>query len=246
MPYEDYVRKNLLEPLSLQQRIYPDPGHRNAHRAPTKAGLRSYLINTKHPYKFQAPPLESEPVPSPMKGDDSPEWFSNAGPIDASAPVTAATERYAGKRYLGGALLAAGGWYADGKSLGVFVHALAQSWVLMPPLVAAQMWAPQWWNGDHPFGAGWSYGLGWWVRGNWIAMAGATDGSIAIVLHNVTYDFTVVYLSNVKGSGLDEFLNPLLAPMNGKWGSSVLGSQFPCVNDPNTFQNECFGTLVTY
>lgn len=198
LSYEDYVRTQLLEPLNLHQEIYPDPGHRNAHRVPTKAGLRSYLINTQHPYSSSPPLLASEPVPKPaLVGvglqDGSPEWSANAGPIDSSAPATAATERYAGGAYLGGAPLAAGGWVADGESLGVLTRVIAQ-------------------------------------------------GSF----HNTEYDFTVVYLTNVIGNGLVDLLNPLLTPVNGVWGTSLLGSQFLCVDDLSTFQNECFGDLVAY
>jgi CubicO group peptidase (beta-lactamase class C family) len=249
--YEAYVRTNLLEPLHLEQEIYPDPGHRNAHRVPTKAGLRSYLINSGHPYRVSdstTPLLESERVPQPPNGGDgTPGWSVNTGPIDSSAPATAATERYAGKYYMGGAPLAAGGWYADGKSLGVLTRVIAQGWFLMPQPVAAQMWHPYWRNGNTGGGAqGWSYGLGWWTRGNWVTMAGGTIGSMALAAHNTEHDFTVVYLSNVIGNGLDEVLNPLLTPIDGGWGTSILGSQFPCVDDPNTFFNECKGTSVAY
>jgi CubicO group peptidase (beta-lactamase class C family) len=244
----DYVLENLLEPLNLQQEIYPDPGHRNAHLVPTKAGLRSYLINTKHPYRSSTPLLESEPVPQPLngEGDTSPEWSVNSGPIDSSAPATAAAERYAGKHYLGGAPLAAGGWYGDGKSLGVLTRVIAQSSFLMPQSIAAQLWHPQWRNGKPVSAQGWSYGLGWWTRGNWVAMVGGTVGSMALAAHNTKYDFTVVYLSNVIGNGLVDLLNPLMTPINAMWGTSTLCSQYPCIDDLTTFQSECFGALVAY
>lgn len=246
---EDYVRTQLLEPLNLHQEIYPDPGHRNTHRVQTKTGLRSYLLNTRHPYRYSTTPrLESEPVPRPPieEGDGSPEWSVNAGPIDSSAPATAATERYAGKSYLGGAPLAAGGWVADGKSLGVLIRVIAQGSFLMPQSVAAQLWDPQWRNGKTGNAPGWSYGLGWWVRGNWVAMAGGAVGGMALATHNTEYDFTVVYLSNVIGNGLIDILHPLLTPINGVWGTSKLGSQFPCIDDLTTLQNECIGTVVAY
>jgi hypothetical protein len=226
--------------------IYSDAGHSNAHRALTKAGLRSYLINSGHPYRSSPPLLGSEPVPQPKDGDGSPEWSVNAGPVDSSAPATAATERYAGKRYLGGATLAAGGWVADGKSLGVLTRVIVQGSFLMPQSIAAQMWHPQWRNGNTGNAQGWSYGLGWWTRGNWVAMAGGTIGSMALAAHNTKYDFTVVHLSNIEGNGLVDLLNPLMTPINGVWGTSTLGSQFPCIDDLTTFQNECFGTLVAY
>lgn len=244
--YEDYVRTNLLVPLSIHHAVYPDPGHRNAHRVPTKVGLRSYLSNSKHPYKFKLPFLRSEAVPGPNDGDSSPWWSPNAGPIHSSAPQTAAITRYAGKSHLGGAPLAAGGWYGDGKSLGLLIRVIAQTSFLLPLPVAAQMWNPQWWNGKHKYGSTWVYGLGWWIRGNWIAMAGGTDGSMSLVSHNLKYDFTVVYLTNVKGNALDEYLNPLMTPTKGIWGTSTLGNQFPCVDDLTTFLPECFGSALTY
>ncbi|MFO7566933.1 MAG: hypothetical protein R6X02_30090 [Enhygromyxa sp.] len=295
--YEDYVRTNLLTPLNLQQSIYPDPGHRNAHDAPIKSGLRSYLINTRHPYNVigcetdtdcsylacpscptptcspnatcqgctvtepcrpgwtcsagecinpETPRLQSErPLAPASGGDGSPFWSDNTGPVDSSAPTTAA-ERYAGQNYLGGAPLAAGGWYGDGNSLGVLTRVIVQSSLLMPQAVAAQLWNPQWWNPNHNRGAGWSYGLGWWIRGNWVAMAGGVSGAMALAAHNSAYDFTVVYLTNVRGNGLADLLNPLMTPVNGAWGTSTLGSQFPCVDDPGTPQNECQDPNAAY
>jgi hypothetical protein len=75
-------------------------------------------------------------------------------------------------------------------------------------------------------------------------MAGGTDGAMATVLHNRRWDFTVVMLSNVLGNGFSEFLNPLLDAPAG-WGTSILGSQFPCGDDPATISgNEC-GVLIT-
>ena len=249
LSYEEYVRTQLLEPLNLHQEIYTDPGHRNANRVQTKVGLRSYLINTRHPYRYSiVPRLESEPVPQPAmgEGDGSPEWSVNAGPIDNSAPATAATERYAGKTYLGGAVLAAGGWVGDGKSLGVLTRVIAQGSFLMPQLVAAQMWDPQWRNANTMNAQGWLYGLGWWTRGNWVAMVGGTTGSMSFAVHNTEYDFTVVHLTNVIGNPLVDILNPLLAPVIGVWGTSALGSQFPCIDDLATDQDECFGAWVAY
>jgi CubicO group peptidase (beta-lactamase class C family) len=298
LSYQDYVRTNLLTPLNLQQEIYPDPGHRNAHDVPTKSSLRGYLINTGHRYNvigcdtdsdcnylacpncpapscgpdatclgcsqvqpcepgwtcsagecinLETPLLESEPPPKPASnGDGSLAWHVNAGPIDSSAPATAASERYAGERYLGGAPLAAGGWYADGESLGVLLRVLAQGSFLMPQAVAAQLWNPLWWNPNHNRGPGWSYGLGFWLRGNWVAMAGGMPGSGALAAHNLAYDFTVVSLTNLQGNGLVDLLNPLMTPVNGVWGTSTLGSQFPCIDDPGTPQNECQNALAAY
>ena len=110
------------------------------------------------------------------------------------------------------------------------------------------------WSSPGPFfegfhlgllGAGWSYGLGWYARGNWVAMAGGTVGSMAIVIHNRAYDFTVVYLTNVIGNPIGTIMNPLLSSPNKTWTQpngvpqSILGGEFPCLDDPSTMFNEC-------
>jgi CubicO group peptidase (beta-lactamase class C family) len=207
------------------------------------------------------PLLESEPTPAPNQSlDSSPLWSLNAGPPDSTAPVTAANIRYAGSGYMGGAPLAAGGWHADGESLGVLIRALAQSDFLMAQTTAAQLWSPTWLSSNQDRAPHWFYGLGWYVRGNWIAMAGGNDGSMSIVLHNRAYDFSVVYLTNVIGNGFDQFLNPLLGTM--VWSpvgkpcpgncspspmpQSVLGGPFPCIDDLSTQQNECQGFPGAY
>src|SRR5690606_11988051 len=132
-------------------------GHRNAQLGPSKTGLRSYLLNRKHPYNpigcetdghcaylgcpqgdmnctawmcgpnntclgcdvnqpcedgwacmagecinVTPPLLGSEPPPIPSGGDGSPNWTTNAGPLEPSAPATATFGRYAGGVYLGG------------------------------------------------------------------------------------------------------------------------------------------------
>jgi CubicO group peptidase (beta-lactamase class C family) len=302
--YPDYVRDQLLAPLNLADDIYPDPGHRNAHQVPTRAGLRSYLLNRKHPYitlgceidahcnylacpmgdpnctpvacgssgtclgcdanqqceagwtcvageclNLAVPHSASEPPPplaNPLAGDGSPDWAPNAGPPDPSAPATAAQTSYAGRVYTGGAPLAAGGWYGDGVSLGVLTRTLVQTSFLMPQAVAAQLWNPVWWNLNHSRGPGWSYGLGWWIRGNWVAMAGGAPGSMATAAHNRAYDLTVVHLTNVEGNGLGEFFVPLMASNNAVWGTSILGMLWPCVDDLSTPASECTGVSATY
>lgn len=319
-PYEDYVRANFLEPLNLDDDIYPDPGHRTAAAEPTQAGQRSYLINDDHPYNpvdciddsdcsylvcdmndpnpgdcvvsvcgpdqtclgcsadakscrpgwacvsdacvnLNVPLLESEPTPTSNRSiDSSPLWSPSAGPPHPTAPATAADYRYAGLGYMGGAPLAAGGWHADGESLGLLIRALAQTDFLMPGATAAQLWSPTWLNPNQNRAPNWFYGLGWYVRGNWIAMAGGTDGSMSMVLHNRAYDFTVVYLSNVIGNSFSDFLNPLFgtfvwspvgAPCPGNCApspmpQSVLGGPFPCIEDLSTPQTECKGFPGAY
>jgi CubicO group peptidase (beta-lactamase class C family) len=247
LSYADYVRDHLLVPLNLHQEIYPDRGHRNAVDEPTQAGLRSYLINQGHPYIVGTTPRSaSEAVPAPVVGDNSPRWAVNTGPVDMSAPDFASVLRYGGRAYMGGAPLAAGGWHADGESLGILTRVLAQYDFLMPFTASMQIWDPQWWNFNHSLGSGWAYGLGWYIRGNWIAMAGGSDGSMSVVLHNRRWDFTVVMLTNVSGNGFEELLNPLLSAPAG-WGSSILGSQFPCIDDPATITgNECGNSKAKY
>jgi CubicO group peptidase (beta-lactamase class C family) len=222
---------------------------------PGWACLADACVNTIGPL------LQSEPTPKPDRSiDASPRWSLNAGPPDPSVPLTAANLRYAGSAYLGGAPLAAGGWHADGESLGVLIRALAQTDFLMARTTTAQLWSPTWLNSNQDRAPNWFYGLGWYVRGNWIAMAGGADGSMSLILHNRAYDFTVVYLSNVIGNGFGDFLNPLLGSFN--WSpvgtpcpgncapsplpQSVLGGPFPCIDDLSTQQNECQGLPGAY
>lgn len=207
------------------------------------------------------PLARSELIPQPaIDKDGSPRWFPNAGPIDAAVPTRAAQTRYAGEHYMGGAQLTAGGWHGNGPSLGLLVRAIAQSGFLMKKSTASQLWSPVWWNANGVPAPNWYYGLGWYVRGNWVAMAGGTSGSMSLVLHNLAYDFTVVYLSNVKGNAFSEFLNPLLgttiwspvgSPCPGNCSpsptpQSVLGGPFPCIDDLSTQQNECQGFVGAY
>ncbi len=321
LAYRDYAKVNLFAPLLPAGAVYPDPGHRKDARGPapgfvpepTQAGLRSYLINSMHPYNpveceavadcgyltcsqqpcppsptctpagvctgcsattpcrqgwdcvagecvnTQTPYLESERVPEPRRGDSSPTWSVNTGPADDATPTYAAEERYAGRRFAGGAPLAAGGWHGDGRSAGLLIREICQSQTLMPQTVSRQLWDPIWWNPDQDAGPNWNYGLGWYVRGNWVAWIGGTDGAMSVVAHNRSYDFTVVLLANVIGNGASEFLNPLLVSNNGAWSppgpqpgspspspASVLGKPFPCIDDPVTPANECQGAFGAY
>jgi len=138
---------------------------------------------------------------------------------------------------MGGAPLAAGGWYADGRSIGTLLRALCQTETLIPELVARQLWAPEWKNDVDARSEGWSYALGWYVRGNWVAWAGGADGSMATVLHNRAYDFTIVHLTNLVGNGLNDFAYPLM--VTNAWDGSAIGQVFPCVDDFSTPQDEC-------
>ena len=241
-PYEAYVIDNLLTPLNLDQEIYADPGHRVYERGPTQAGRAAYLIMDGHPYAgnpsaviFDATSLSS--IASTFV--DGISWWHNAGPVDSVAPGVPSVGRYSGKAYIGGAPLAAGGWFGDGESLGLLLYALSQSSFLMPTAVANQLWAPQWWNLDHENGVGWSYGLGCYVRGNWVAWAGGATGSMATVLHNRIHDVTVVVLTNVHGNGLSEYMNPLMDSPLSTWGGSPIGAVFPCQDELGTPEDEC-------
>ncbi len=189
-------------------------------------------------------PLEgSLPLPTVPKGDRSTTWADNSGPVDPAAPKRASWSRYSGDFAMGGALLAAGGWHGDGVSLAILIRAASQGDAVMTSSVASQLWAPPWWNRNGSPASNWSYGLGWYVRGNWVAWAGGETGSMATVLHNRAYDFTVVYLTNVIGNGLSEFMDPLMKPQNGSWNTSMIGAVLPCVDDPSTPASEC--TSVT-
>jgi CubicO group peptidase (beta-lactamase class C family) len=189
-----------------------------------------------------SPRFGSQPLPQPRNGDGT-MWQINVGPIDNAAPERASWGRYSGGYYLGGAPLAAGGWHADGMSIGLLIRALGQS----DDPMWKSLWSPQWWNRNGSPDPNWSYGLGWYVRGNWVACAGGTEGSVATVLHNRAYDFTVVYLANMAGNGLGDFMDPLMAPIGLVWNTSSVGTAFPCLDDPQTNQNECSSsTTVAY
>jgi hypothetical protein len=243
--YSQYVIDNLLVPFGLQDDIYPDKGHRYLQPEVTRASLRSYLVQEDHPYRLGQDPVQgSSAVPMPPMGDGStPSWWSNAGPPDDEAPVFTDTQRYAGKYYMGGAQLAAGGWVARGDALGRLLRGIVTTSQVMPFTAASQLWNPAWWNNNHSLGGGWQYVLGWYARGNWVAWAGGTAAAMALVLHNRRYDFTVVYLSNVIGQPFVDYINPLLDGQ-GAWSqpnspTSTLGGEFPCQDDLSTAQNEC-------
>jgi CubicO group peptidase (beta-lactamase class C family) len=181
-----------------------------------------------------SPWFGAQPLPQSPNGDGV-IWRDNVGPADAVAPDRASWARYSGGHYMGGAPLAAGGWHGDGMSLGILIRALAQS----DSSMWSTLWSPQWWNRNMSPDPNWSYGLGWYVRGNWVAWAGGAEGSMATVFHNRAYDFTVVHLSNVTGNGLGDFMDPLLKPVAQVWNTSSAGKVLPCVDDPQTGASEC-------
>lgn len=247
--YEQYVIDNFLAPLLLEQKIYPDPGHRKDEQGPTAAGVHAYLTNSGHPYRSApvvAPLFGTEPLPKVTAGtsrDSTMVWAANAGPPGPTVPAFASKDRYSGRRYMGGAPLAAGGWTGDGASLILLIRAFSESSYLMPVLTASQLWDPQWKNWNGVPGAGWDYGLGWYVRGNWVAWAGGSDGSMATVMHNKAYDFTVVHLANVTGNGLTNLAKPLMQPQAGGWDTSPIGQVFPCIT---AIPGECTTTTTPY
>jgi CubicO group peptidase (beta-lactamase class C family) len=185
-----------------------------------------------------SPRFEAQALPTSPWGDRSTAWASNVGPLDPIAPGLTSQGRYSGEFYMGGAPLAAGGWHADGVSLGILIRAISQS-DLLPDSVSSQLWSPQWWNRKGCPAPNWSYALGWYVRGNWVAWAGGAEGSMATVLHNRAHDFTVVHLTNVKGNGIGEFIDPLMTPIAEVWNTSPVGAAFPCLDDPETAASEC-------
>ncbi len=187
-----------------------------------------------------SPEFWSQPLPIGLDGDGT-IWADNTGPYDPVAPDRASWSRYSGGYFMGGAPLAAGGWHGDGASLGRLMRALTQTDFPVPSSTANALWSPQWWNTKKCPDPNWSYGLGWYVRGNWVAWAGGAEGSMATVAHNLAYDFTVVYLTNVAGNGLGDFMDPLMSPVVKNWNTSAIGSAFPCLDDPQTVQSECSG-----
>jgi CubicO group peptidase (beta-lactamase class C family) len=251
MLYEQYVIDSFAVKLNIKGMLFSDPGHRKDARGPTLAGLRTYLSAADHPYRYvppgqnapdQLPLFGAEALPthsSGLRGGSAMAWRVNAGPLDPAAPQFASVGRYSGQYHVGGAVLAAGGWNADGMSLGVLIRVLSQGDFLMPNSVVKQLWSAQWKNSKNPRAQGWSYGLGWYIRGNWIAWAGAAEGGMGTALHNLAYDFTVVHLSNAFGNGLEDFVRPLMESPQHTWGGSKIGAIFPCLDDVDTLEDEC-------
>ncbi len=211
--------------------IIPDPEHRYATLGPINAGQGTYLINANHPYRSGA-----HSTPSQGTSDLPVERWKDSAIPDPDTPARVAWTRYGGGISMSGAPLAAGGWSGDGESLGRLVRGIVNG-SAMPTQVADQLWHPQWANMKKTPGPGWAYGLGWYMRGNWVAAAGGTTGSMAIVLHNRAYDITVVMLTNSTGNPFLQFANPLFA-INTPFPSPV-GKPAPCVNEPRFAQNEC-------
>jgi CubicO group peptidase (beta-lactamase class C family) len=227
--YEEYVTSNLLAPLGLEDRIYPYPGARVRTRGPTRALNGLYLVDTRHPYNVASPqPVQPAVGLTPNPAD---RWRPYLGPIEPRAPARATT-RYGGDFHLGGAPLAAGGWWADGEALGRLIRSISRTETLLPQDVAALMWHPAFWNFNHQQAPGWAYVHGWYVRGNWVGWMGGDRGSVALVLHNRMYDVTVVFLANGRDSP-SNFINPLMASPNQVQGFSPIGQVWPCTPDPS-------------
>ena len=101
----------------------------------------------------------------------------------------------------------------------------------MSTSVADQLWDPEITIPATTLSSCWEYGRGFYVRGNWIAMAGGTDGSMAIVMHNWQQDFTVVMLTNMWGNAFSEFANPIL--------NDIGATEFACVDAGRFPEDEC-------
>ena len=229
LPYDEYVASELLAPLGLQDRIYADPGSRVRARGPTLASIRSYLVDTEHPYNVgSSNPQQPGVGLAANPGDD---WKLYMGPAEPRAPMRA-TERYGGRYYLGGAPLAAGGWWADGEALGRLIRTISQTNTLLPLEKAAWLWHPAFWNFVGSPVPPWAYVHGWYVRGNWVGWMGSDQGAMAVTIHNRMHDVTVVFLANGFG-GPSGFINSLMASPNQVQGTSPIGQVWPCIPDPS-------------
>lgn len=225
--YRGYTQHFLSE-LGID--IHPDPEHRYARLGPINAGKGTYLINGSHPYRnaMDPPVLGTGALPVET-------WRKSAIP-DPDAPGFVARARYGGMYSLSGAPLAAGGWAGSGDALGRLIRAIVVG-DAMPIPVADQLWHPQWANMNNTPATGWAYGLGWYMRGNWVAMAGGTDGAAAVALHNRAYDFTVVILLNNVDNLFGPIINPIFQPKG--LGNLSPNAVMPCVNEDRFPQNEC-------
>lgn len=232
-PYVDYIENELLDPLVLG--LVPDPEHRYLLPGPTLASLRSYLVNGDHPYRIadtwdQDPLFGTDPPPIVPQNVPHPLWQESAAP-DADAPAFVERGHHAGDYSSGGVALPAGGWFGNGVDLGELLRGLAQTNTLMSTSVADQLWDPEITIPATTLSSCWEYGRGFYVRGNWIAMAGGTDGSMAIVMHNWQQDFTVVMLTNMWGNAFSEFANPIL--------NDIGATEFACVDAGRFPEDEC-------
>ena len=156
-------------------------------------------------------------------------WTPYFGPNEPRAPGRA-SDRYGGSYYLGGAALAAGGWWADGEALGHLIRIISQTDAVLPSSAGEFMWHPGFRNFNHTFAPDWAYVHGWYARGNWAGWFGSTKGGTGVVIHNRVYDVTVVLLTNGFGSPTD-FINPLMLSPNLVLGGSAIGQIWPCVTE---------------
>jgi CubicO group peptidase (beta-lactamase class C family) len=228
VPYDEYVRSELLTPVVLQNRVFPDPGSRVRTRGLTMVRTGSYLVDTAHPYNVASPNPQQPAVA--LAANPVEDWLPYLGPEEPRAPARA-TERYGGRRYFGGATLAAGGWWADGEALGRLIRTISRTNTLLPLSMAAWMWHPGLWNTSGPV-TGWAYVHGWYSRGNWVGWMGSDRGAAALTLHNRMYDVTVVVLANGLHDRPADFIDALMViPPNQTF--SPIGQVWPCVQDPS-------------
>lgn len=229
VPYAEYVTNELLTPVGLQDRIYPDPGSRVRTRGPTLVSIGDYLVDTLHPYN--AGSLNPKQPRVGLAANPLDDWWAYMGPTEPRAPIRA-TQRYGGRFYLGGAPLAAGGWWADGEALGRLIRTISRTNDLFSLDTVNWLWHPAFWNFQGSPVPPWAYVHGWYVRGNWVAWMGGDDGGVALTMHNRMYDVTVVFIAN----GFDipsNFINPLMATPNLVQGTSQIGQVWPCIPDPS-------------
>lgn len=257
MSYEQYVRTQMLVPLGLDMDIFVAPAKRmDVPEEPVITSLRSYLVNDHHPYLCSdggcvaQNPVFGSAAPPPSPNAKGPlTWTASAAPMGPGSPAMPATLRYGGEMYLGSAPLPAAGWHSDGESLGRFIRDVLTGNSVLSQAQVDDMLHEFFWVRDRDFypapdkdkghskGNGWAYSLGWYVRGNWVAMGGGFDGSTAVALYNREFDVTIVMLANGFGQAFADLLNPMIDGTNGAAG--LLGNTFPCVDVGATPYDEC-------
>jgi CubicO group peptidase (beta-lactamase class C family) len=180
LEYDDYLTTNFFDPLNLDS-IIPLADHRYASTGPTRTLLRAYMLNDQHPYQLMNPDVKFSSEPPPILGQE-PSWEPSADP-DSLAPAFAARHRYGGQYALSHGVLPAGGWSGNGVDVGLLLRDLVQVGTLMDLSVADQLWDPAIAiSGGNRTNCGWDYGRGFYMRGNWVAIAGG-DGWCGVARH---------------------------------------------------------------